>query len=54
MTKSRACHPDIGKIVLVAGERKNRSEWKHGLVCKLLKGKDQVVGGVCVIFNAKT
>ena len=26
-------------------------EWKHGLVCELLKGKDQVVRGVRMIVN---
>ena len=44
-------HPDIGEVVLVVSDSKNRREWKHGLVCELLKGKDQVVRGVCMIVN---
>ena len=31
----------------MVSDSKNCCEWKHGLVCELLKGKDQVVRGVC-------
>ena len=51
VTKSEAYHPDIGDVVLVVSDNKNRREWKHGLVCELLKGKDQVVRGVRMIVN---
>ena len=42
-------HPDIGEVVLVVSDSKNRRE--YGLVCELLKGKDQVVSGVHMIVN---
>ena len=51
VTKSEAYHLDIGEVVLVVSDSKNGHEWKHGLVCELLKGKDQVVCGVCMIVN---
>ena len=51
VTKSEAYHPDIGEVVLVVGDSKNCREWKHGLVCELLKVKDQVVRGVRMIGN---
>ena len=51
VTKSEAYHPDIGEVVLVVSDSKNRHEWKHGLVSELLKGKDQVVRGVRMIVN---
>ena len=35
----------------MVSDSKNRCEWKHGLVCELLKGKDQVVCGVHMIVN---
>ena len=51
VTKSEVYHPDIGEVVLVVSDSKNCREWKHGLVCELLKGKDQVVRGVRMIVN---
>ena len=51
VTKSEVYHPDIGEVVLVVSDSKNRREWKHGLVCELLKRKDQVVRGVRMIVN---
>ena len=51
VTKSEAYHPDIGEVVLVVSDSKNRREWKHGMVCELFKGKDQVVRGVRMIVN---
>ena len=37
VTKSEVYHPDIEEVVLVVSDNKNRHEWKHGLVCELLK-----------------
>jgi hypothetical protein len=36
---------EIGEVVLVMGEEKNRSEWKKGKVLRQVKGKDGVVRG---------
>ena len=36
----------IGEIVLVVGENKNRGEWKKAKVVQNIKGRDGVVRGV--------
>ena len=51
VTKVKPYHPDIGEIVLVVGDSKNKHEWKHGLIVELLKGKDKVVRGMKMIVN---
>ena len=53
VTKVKPYHPEIGEVVLVVGDKKNRHEWKHGLVDELLRGKDEVVRGVRMIVNNK-
>ena len=53
VTKTTPFHPEIGEVVLVVADRKNRHEWHHGLVCELLKGKDGVVRGVRMIVRNK-
>ncbi len=46
--------PEIGEIVLVIGEEKNRSEWKKGKVLRQVKGKDGVVRGVILLHKGHT
>ena len=41
----QTCHPNIGDIVIVKDENKNRHLWKLGIVSKLIKGKDEIVRG---------
>ena len=53
VTKTTPFHPEIGEVVLVVADSKNRHEWHHGLVCELLKGKDGVVRGVRMIVRNK-
>ncbi len=54
VTKVKPFHPDIGEVVLVVGENKKRHEWHHGLVCELLRGKnDDIVRGVRMIVRNK-
>ncbi len=36
---------NIGNVMLIQGEAKNRGLWKMGLVEKLIKGKDGVIRG---------
>ena len=43
--------PEIGEIVLVVGENRNRGEWKKGKVVQLVKGRDGVVRGVVLLHN---
>ena len=42
VTKQNAYHPEIGEVVLVVGDSKNRRRWNRGLICELLKGKDVI------------
>ena len=53
VTKTTPFHPEIGEVVLVVADSKNRHEWHHGLVCELLKGKDGAVRGVRMIVRDK-
>ena len=53
ITKGKPYHPEIGEVVLIVGDSKNRRLWNHGLVCELLKGKDNVVRGVRMIVRNK-
>ena len=43
VTKRNAYHPEIGEVVLAVGDSKNRRRWNHGLVCELLRRKDDVI-----------
>ena len=36
---------DVGDVVIIKGDEKNRAHWKTGIVEKLIKGKDGVVRG---------
>ena len=53
VTKTTPFHPEIGEVVSVVADSKNRHEWHHGLVCELWKGKDGVVRGVQMIVRNK-
>ena len=53
ITNCRPYYPEIGEVVLVVDESKNRRQWSHGLVCELIKGKDNVVRGVRIIVRNK-
>lgn len=39
-------YPEIGEIVLIIGDEKNRGEWKKGRVLRHIRGRDGVVRGV--------
>ena len=43
--------PEIGEIVLVVGEEKNRGEWMKEKVVRYLKGNDGVVRGVGLLHK---
>ena len=53
VTRTTPFHPEMGEVVLVVADSKNRHEWHHGLVCELLNGKDGVVRGVRMIVRNK-
>ena len=43
--------PEIGEIVLVVGEQKNRGEWMKCRVIRHVKGRDGVVRGVILLHK---
>lgn len=44
-------YPEIGVIVLVIGDEKNRGEWKKGRVLRHIRGRDGVVLGVGLLHR---
>ena len=54
LNKERGATPEVGEIVLVVGDEKNRGEWKKGKVLRLIKGKDGVVRGVTLLHKRHT
>ena len=43
--------PDIGEIVLVVGDEKNRAKWKKGRVMRHVRGRDGVIRGVILLHK---
>ena len=46
--------PQVGEIVLIIGDEKNRGEWRKGKVVRLIKGKDDVVREVTLLHKRHT
>ena len=44
--RSESDYPEIGEVVLIIGDEKNRGEWKKGRVLKHIRGRDGVIRGV--------
>ena len=44
-------YPEIGEIVLIIGDEKNRGEWKKGRVLRHIRGRDGVVQGVGLLHK---
>ena len=44
-------YPEIGEIVLIIGDEKNRGEWKKGRVLRHIRGRDGVVRGVGLLHK---
>ncbi|CAB4026448.1 Hypothetical predicted protein [Paramuricea clavata] len=51
VNKSPSAVPEIGEIVLIVGDEKNRGRWMKGKVVKYVKGKDGVIRGVIVLHK---
>ena len=45
MKRLDAHAPEVGEIVLILGEEKNRGRWKKGKVIRIVKGADGVARG---------
>ena len=43
--------PDVGEIVLVVGDEKNRGKWKKGRVMRHVRGRDGVIRGVALLHK---
>ena len=54
LNKEGGATPVVGEVVLVAGDEKNRGEWKKGKVSRLIQGKDGVVRGVILLHKGHT
>ena len=44
--RGESYYPEIGEVVLIIGDEKNRGEWKKGRVLRHIRGRDGVVRGV--------
>ena len=53
VTQKKQYYPELGEVVLVVSDSKNKHESHHGLVCEHLTGKDGVVRGVQMIVRNK-
>ena len=51
MKKSDGDLPQIGELVLIVGDKKNRRVWRKGKVVRHVKGKDGVVRGVILLHK---
>ena len=51
ITRKTAKVPDIGEIVLIVTDEKNRGEWKKGKVVRHIRGKDGVVRGLSLLHK---
>ena len=49
--RTRNAYPEIGEVVLVVGDSKNRRRWNHMLICEFLKGKDDVIRGARLVVR---
>ena len=54
LNKETGTIPQVGEIVLIIGDEKNRGEWRKGKVVRLIKGKDDVVRGVTLLHKRHT
>lgn len=44
-------YPEVGEVLLIVGEEKNRGEWKKILVLRHIRGQHDVVRGVVLRHN---
>ena len=51
ITRKTAKVPDIGEIVQIVADEKNRGEWRKGKVVPHFRGKDGVVRGLSLLHK---
>ena len=49
--RERSKVPELGEVVIVVGDEKNRGKWKKGKVVNHVTGKDGVVRGVLIQYK---
>ena len=51
VNRKTAAIPEIGEIVLIVGDEKNRGEWRKARVVRHIQGKDGIVRGVTMLHK---
>ena len=51
VNRKTAAYPNIGEVVLILGDEKNRREWRKGKVVLHIQGRDGVVRGVKLLHK---
>ena len=51
INRTEAVVPEVGEVVLIVGEEKNRGLWMKGRVLQHVKGKDGVIRGAIVLHK---
>ena len=51
INREKTLPPEVGEIVLVVGEERNRGKWKKGKVLRVVKGADKVPRGVILLHK---
>ena len=46
--KNKVIDLNVGDVVIIKGDGRNRAHWKTGIVDRLIKGKDGIVRGACL------
>ena len=54
LNKEMGATPEVGEVVLVIGDEKNRRVWTKGRVLCLVQGKDGIVRGVVLLHKGHT
>lgn len=54
LNKETGTIPQVGKIVFIIGNEKNRGQWRKGKVVRLIKGQDDVFRGVTLLHKRNT
>ena len=49
--RAKSQPPEVGEIVLIVGEERNRGKWMKGKVTRIVKGVDGVVIGVVLLHK---
>ena len=51
INRAKSQLPEVGEIVLIVGEERNRGKWMKGKVTRIVKGVDGVVRGVILLHK---